>query len=121
MYSLRFLKSFREEQSLVKEVDKILPASKKKSNRKCQQVPMKNPHNQKEEDQYCIAIIPEEETGLSKLWVRIPEDRKVDEEEDIVLGKDVVVISSSLEMLTKSCLGRMMVSLIFLEGLEEEA
>ncbi|GKF11318.1 hypothetical protein Tco_0049244, partial [Tanacetum coccineum] len=42
-------------------------------------------------------------------------------EDDIVMGKGVVVESSSLEMLTKSCLGGMMVSLIFLEGLEEEA
>nr|GFC06345.1 hypothetical protein [Tanacetum cinerariifolium] len=33
----------------------------------------------------------------------------------------VVVTSSSLEMLTNSCLGGIMVSLIFLEGLVEEA
>ncbi|GKB91381.1 reverse transcriptase domain-containing protein [Tanacetum coccineum] len=33
----------------------------------------------------------------------------------------VVVISSSLDMLTNSCLGGIMVSLIFLEGLDEEA
>nr|GEY94965.1 hypothetical protein [Tanacetum cinerariifolium] len=33
----------------------------------------------------------------------------------------VVVTSSSLEMLTNNCLGGIMVSLIFLEGLEEEA
>ncbi|GKF52579.1 hypothetical protein Tco_0159489, partial [Tanacetum coccineum] len=44
-----------------------------------------------------------------------------DREEDIVMGEGVVVTSSSLEMLTKSCLGGMMVSLIFLERLEEEA
>ncbi|GJZ32794.1 hypothetical protein Tco_0578230 [Tanacetum coccineum] len=44
-----------------------------------------------------------------------------DGEKDVVIGKGVVVASSSLEILTKSCLGRMMVSLIFLEGLEEEA
>nr|GEU56067.1 hypothetical protein [Tanacetum cinerariifolium] len=44
-----------------------------------------------------------------------------DKEEDVVMGEGVVVTSSSLEMLTKSCLGGMMVSLIFLEGLEEEA
>nr|GEX74406.1 putative reverse transcriptase domain-containing protein [Tanacetum cinerariifolium] len=44
-----------------------------------------------------------------------------DGEEDFVLGEGVVVASSLLEMLTKSCLGRMMVSLIFLEGLEDEA
>nr|GEU81900.1 alpha/beta hydrolases superfamily protein [Tanacetum cinerariifolium] len=36
-------------------------------------------------------------------------------------GEGVVVTSSSLEMLTNSCLGKIMVSLIFLEGLEEEA
>nr|GEX84539.1 hypothetical protein [Tanacetum cinerariifolium] len=45
----------------------------------------------------------------------------IDREEDVVLGEGVVVTSSSLEMLIKSCLGGMMVSLIFLEGLEEEA
>nr|GFA56469.1 hypothetical protein [Tanacetum cinerariifolium] len=33
----------------------------------------------------------------------------------------VMVTSSSLEMLTNNCLGWIMVSLIFLEGLEEEA
>nr|GEU40403.1 hypothetical protein [Tanacetum cinerariifolium] len=42
-------------------------------------------------------------------------------EEDVVTGEGVVVTSSSLEMLTNSCLGGIMVSLIFLEGLEEEA
>ncbi|GJW02428.1 hypothetical protein Tco_1561284 [Tanacetum coccineum] len=35
--------------------------------------------------------------------------------------KVLLVISSSLEMLTNSCLGGIMVSLIFLEGFEEEA
>ncbi|GJW29842.1 putative reverse transcriptase domain-containing protein [Tanacetum coccineum] len=44
-----------------------------------------------------------------------------DGEKDVVMGEGVVVSSSSLEMLTKSCLDEMMVSLIFLEGLEEEA
>ncbi|GKE14219.1 hypothetical protein Tco_1421796 [Tanacetum coccineum] len=44
-----------------------------------------------------------------------------DGEEEVVIGEGVVVTSSSLEMLKKSCLGEMMVSLIFLEGLEEEA
>ncbi|GKE03392.1 hypothetical protein Tco_1395410 [Tanacetum coccineum] len=42
-------------------------------------------------------------------------------EEDVVMGVGVVLTSSSLEMLTNSCLGGIMVSLIFLEGLEEEA
>nr|GEY17735.1 hypothetical protein [Tanacetum cinerariifolium] len=42
-------------------------------------------------------------------------------DEKVVLGEGVVVTSSSLEMLTNSCLGGIMVSLIFLEGLEEEA
>nr|GEY35148.1 retrovirus-related Pol polyprotein from transposon TNT 1-94 [Tanacetum cinerariifolium] len=37
------------------------------------------------------------------------------------LREGVVVTSSSIEMLTNSCLGGIMVSLIFLEGLEEEA
>ncbi|GJZ19615.1 hypothetical protein Tco_0556205 [Tanacetum coccineum] len=44
-----------------------------------------------------------------------------DREEDVVIGEGVVVASLSLERLTKRCLGGMMVSLIFLEGLEEEA
>ncbi|GKD70253.1 hypothetical protein Tco_1324343, partial [Tanacetum coccineum] len=47
------------------------------------------------------------------------EKKKIDEE--VVIGEGVVVTSSSLEMLTNSCLGGIMVSLIFLEGLEEEA
>ncbi|GJZ39149.1 hypothetical protein Tco_0585712 [Tanacetum coccineum] len=42
-------------------------------------------------------------------------------DEEVVMGEGVVVTSLSLEMLTKSCLGGIMVSLIFLEGLEEEA
>ncbi|GJU45913.1 hypothetical protein Tco_1203179 [Tanacetum coccineum] len=44
-----------------------------------------------------------------------------DEEEDFFMGEGVVMSSSSLDMSTKSCLGGMMVSLVFLEGLEEEA
>ncbi|GKA09528.1 putative reverse transcriptase domain-containing protein, partial [Tanacetum coccineum] len=44
-----------------------------------------------------------------------------DGEEDFVMVEGVVVTSSSLEMLAKSCLGGMMVSLIFLEEAEEEA
>ncbi|GJW44036.1 hypothetical protein Tco_0072835 [Tanacetum coccineum] len=42
-------------------------------------------------------------------------------DEDFVIGEGVVVPSSSLVRSTKSCLGGMMVSLIFLEGLEDEA
>ncbi|GJS85753.1 hypothetical protein Tco_0752294 [Tanacetum coccineum] len=42
-------------------------------------------------------------------------------EEDVVMGVGVMLTSSSLEMLTNSCLGGIMVILIFLEGLEEEA
>ncbi|GKA45377.1 hypothetical protein Tco_0738173 [Tanacetum coccineum] len=42
-------------------------------------------------------------------------------DEEVVMGEGVMVTSSSLEMLTKSCLGGIMVSFIFLEGLEEEA
>ncbi|GKE69189.1 hypothetical protein Tco_1527261 [Tanacetum coccineum] len=38
-----------------------------------------------------------------------------------LLGEGVVVISSSLDMLTNSWLGGIMVSLILLEGLDEEA
>ncbi|GKF27766.1 hypothetical protein Tco_0094108, partial [Tanacetum coccineum] len=44
-----------------------------------------------------------------------------DGEEDFVMGEGVVVSSSLLDRSTKSCLGGMMVSLIFLEGLEEDA
>nr|GEV14728.1 hypothetical protein [Tanacetum cinerariifolium] len=40
---------------------------------------------------------------------------------EVVVGEGVVVTSSSLEMFTNNCLGGIMVSLIFLEGLEEEA
>ncbi|GJZ43253.1 hypothetical protein Tco_0590508 [Tanacetum coccineum] len=43
-----------------------------------------------------------------------------DGDEDFVMGEGVVVSSSSWVKSTKSFLGRMMVSLIFLEGLEEE-
>ncbi|GJS14233.1 hypothetical protein Tco_0408705 [Tanacetum coccineum] len=42
-------------------------------------------------------------------------------DEEVIVGEGVVVTSSSLEMLTNSCLGGIMVSLIFLEWLEEEA
>ncbi|GJX42486.1 hypothetical protein Tco_0257476, partial [Tanacetum coccineum] len=42
-------------------------------------------------------------------------------DEEVVVGEGVVVISLSLDMLTNSCLGGIMVSLIFLEGLDEEA
>ncbi|GJU18665.1 hypothetical protein Tco_1146631 [Tanacetum coccineum] len=42
-------------------------------------------------------------------------------DEEVVMGEGVVVTSSSLEMLTNSCLGGIMVNLIFLVGLEEEA
>nr|GEX54936.1 hypothetical protein [Tanacetum cinerariifolium] len=38
-------------------------------------------------------------------------------DEEVVVGECVVMTSSSLEMLTNSCLGGIMVSLIFLEGL----
>ncbi|GJZ49225.1 hypothetical protein Tco_0603415 [Tanacetum coccineum] len=39
-------------------------------------------------------------------------------DEEVVVGEGVVVTSSSLEMLINSFLGGIMVSLIFLEGLE---
>ncbi|GJY08741.1 hypothetical protein Tco_0375795 [Tanacetum coccineum] len=45
----------------------------------------------------------------------------VEGEEDVIMREGVVVTSSSLEMLTNSYLGGIMVSLIFLEGLEKEA
>nr|GEZ33188.1 hypothetical protein [Tanacetum cinerariifolium] len=44
-----------------------------------------------------------------------------DREEGLVMGEGVVVSSSLLDRSTKSYLGGIMVSLIFLEGLEEEA
>nr|GEV98338.1 zinc finger, CCHC-type [Tanacetum cinerariifolium] len=43
------------------------------------------------------------------------------EDEEVVVGEGVVVTSSSLEILTHNCLGGIIVSLIFLEGLEEES
>nr|GEV55590.1 hypothetical protein [Tanacetum cinerariifolium] len=42
------------------------------------------------------------------------------EDEEVVVGEGVVMTSSSLEMLINSCLGGIMVSLIFLKGLEKE-
>nr|GEW37020.1 hypothetical protein [Tanacetum cinerariifolium] len=42
-------------------------------------------------------------------------------DEEVVVREGVVMTSSSLEMLTNICLGGIMVSLIFLEGLEEYA
>ncbi|GJW02208.1 hypothetical protein Tco_1561064 [Tanacetum coccineum] len=42
-------------------------------------------------------------------------------DEEVVIEEGVAVTSSSLEMLTNSYLGGIMVSFIFLEGLEEEA
>ncbi|GKF73657.1 hypothetical protein Tco_0219989 [Tanacetum coccineum] len=42
-------------------------------------------------------------------------------DEEVVVGEGVVLISSLLDMLTNNCLGWIMVSLIFLEGLDEEA
>ncbi|GJR01338.1 putative reverse transcriptase domain-containing protein [Tanacetum coccineum] len=42
-------------------------------------------------------------------------------DEEVVVEEDVMVISLSLDMLTNSSLGGIMVSLIFLEGLDEEA
>ncbi|GKB02412.1 hypothetical protein Tco_0830501, partial [Tanacetum coccineum] len=44
-----------------------------------------------------------------------------DGDDDFVIGECVVVSSSSFVKSTKSCLGGMMASLIFLEGLEDEA
>ncbi|GKA01252.1 hypothetical protein Tco_0673917 [Tanacetum coccineum] len=46
---------------------------------------------------------------------------RVVRDEEVIVGQGVVVISSSLDMLTNNCLGGIMVSLIFLEGLNEEA
>ncbi|GKE31186.1 hypothetical protein Tco_1450508 [Tanacetum coccineum] len=43
------------------------------------------------------------------------------EYEEVVVREGVAVTSSSLEMLINSFLGGIMVTLIFLEGLEEEA
>nr|GEU68610.1 hypothetical protein [Tanacetum cinerariifolium] len=41
--------------------------------------------------------------------------------EEVIVGEGVVVTSLSLEMLINSCLGGIVVSLILLEGLVEEA
>nr|GEW61909.1 L-lactate dehydrogenase B-like [Tanacetum cinerariifolium] len=41
-------------------------------------------------------------------------------DEEVIVGEGVVVTSSSLEMFTNNFLGGIMISLIFLEGLEEE-
>ncbi|GJV93493.1 hypothetical protein Tco_1541306 [Tanacetum coccineum] len=41
-------------------------------------------------------------------------------DEEVIVGEGVVVISSLLDMLTNSYLGGIMMSLIFLEGLDEE-
>nr|GEX27765.1 hypothetical protein [Tanacetum cinerariifolium] len=46
---------------------------------------------------------------------------KIIGDEEVVVREGVMVTSSSLEMLTNSCLGGIIVSLIFLEGLVEEA
>ncbi|GJW35460.1 hypothetical protein Tco_0058380, partial [Tanacetum coccineum] len=43
------------------------------------------------------------------------------EDEEVVVGEGVVVTSSSVDMLTNSCLRWILVNLIFLVGLEEEA
>ncbi|GJT92184.1 hypothetical protein Tco_1081029 [Tanacetum coccineum] len=68
---------------------------------------------------------------LEMLVIKIFSERKKDGvfddafggvgDEEVVVGEGVVVTSSSLEMLTNSCLGGIMVILIFLEGFEEEA
>nr|GEV42782.1 hypothetical protein [Tanacetum cinerariifolium] len=42
-------------------------------------------------------------------------------DEEVVIGEGVVVVSTLFVKLTKSCLGGMMVSLIFLKALKEEA
>ncbi|GJX33835.1 hypothetical protein Tco_0245392 [Tanacetum coccineum] len=58
-------------------------------------------------------------------WMDLGESKEIDEvgvgDEEVVVREGVVVISSSLEMLTNNYLGGIMVSLIFLEGLDEEA
>nr|GEY72568.1 retrovirus-related Pol polyprotein from transposon TNT 1-94 [Tanacetum cinerariifolium] len=73
--------------------------------------------------------------SFSIVSIRTDHDREFDNEvqfrefcnangvgdEEVVIGEGVVVISSSLDMLKNSCLGGIMVSLIFLEGLDEEA
>nr|GEV86545.1 hypothetical protein [Tanacetum cinerariifolium] len=58
--------------------------------------------------------------GITRRLAEEEKQEKVGDEE-VVVGEGVVVTSSSLEMLTNNCLGGIMVSLIFLEGLEEEA
>ncbi|GJV57987.1 hypothetical protein Tco_1458992 [Tanacetum coccineum] len=71
-----------------------------------------------------VAFISADDTSSTNEAVNtahdVPAARGVRDEE-VVVGEGVVVTSSSLEMLTNSCLGGIMVSLTFLEGLEEEA
>ncbi|GJT84445.1 hypothetical protein Tco_1058787 [Tanacetum coccineum] len=75
--------------------------------------------------------IPQESRALIDTFLKQESDKDYEiklaiafggvEDEEVVVGEGVVVTSSSLEMLTNSYLGGIMVSLIFLEGLEEEA
>ncbi|GJY57179.1 hypothetical protein Tco_0456294 [Tanacetum coccineum] len=60
-------------------------------------------------------------TRFVSLYLNESERKEGVGDEEVVVGEGVVVTSSSLEMLTNSCLGGIMVSLIFLEGFEEEA
>ncbi|GJV67040.1 hypothetical protein Tco_1482549 [Tanacetum coccineum] len=63
----------------------------------------------------------DEESSTSKMDVVFDSAFGGVGDEEVVVGEGVVVTSSSLAMLTNSCLEGIMVSLIFLEGLEEEA
>nr|GEX92584.1 hypothetical protein [Tanacetum cinerariifolium] len=76
-------------------------------------------------DEKCIMAKASNEISPSKLvhlkLLKKTRCRKRVGDEEVVVREGVVVTSSSLEMLTNRCLEGIMVSLIFLEGLEEEA
>ncbi|GKB75102.1 hypothetical protein Tco_0936514, partial [Tanacetum coccineum] len=71
MYSPQLSESYREEQSLVKEVEEIqVPSSKKKLNRRRQPAPAKKT-NRKAEEPWCLPWTTEKEVALCKSWFRI--------------------------------------------------
>ncbi|GKD43402.1 hypothetical protein Tco_1268047 [Tanacetum coccineum] len=75
VYSPQFSESFREEQSLVEEIEKFqMPVTQKKPTQRRQTAPKKRPQKEKAMDQRCIPWTPEEETALCKGWVRTSED-----------------------------------------------
>ncbi|GJW49659.1 hypothetical protein Tco_0091010 [Tanacetum coccineum] len=75
VYSPQFSESFREEQSLVEEIEKFqMPVTQKKPTQRRQTAPKKRPQKEKAVDQRCIPWTLEEETALCKGWVRTSKD-----------------------------------------------